>query len=250
MKYRLFIGILLLTVNVLAQRPVMEDQNIITSKNQVIISDSIECKIYSDSYGHDLNVKVDVCVDSIVKEKLLVVIVTDHNNNKIYNYLIDPKSGVISISSHGANGANGSSGFDGRNGLGGSSGFPNTESQTVTDSDGNLSVTSVTVQGRGGDGGDGSDGQNGGDGGNGYDGGNISISYSKLAEPYLSIIKAFSVGGIGGSGGSGGRGGKGGSAGQGEPAGNSGSDGRDGFSGSSGANGKEGKVVFIPIESH
>lgn len=209
-----------------------------------------ECKIYSNSRGHDLNVNADIYFDSIKNEKLLVVKVDDNEDNKLYNYLIDTRGGSITIASYGADGFNGSDGSDGSNGSDGLSGFPNSESQTISDNDGNLVTVYVTVQGPGGAGSDGGDGQSGDNGGNGCDGGNISITYTKLAAPYLYIIKAFSIAGAGGRGGSGGKGGKGGSGGQGNPCGNSGNNGHDGFSGSNGAIGKEGEIYFMPVQLH
>jgi len=209
--------------------------------------DHYECKIYSNSRGHDLNVKADVYFDSVINEKLMEIKVTDNHDNKLYNYLINVNGGSITVSSYGARGTDGSDGLNGLDGTDGLSGSYYTESHTETDPEGNLITIDVTVQGSGEDGSAGSMGEDGSRGGNGYDGGNISISYTKSAEPYLNMIEALSISGSGGRGGSGGKGGRGGSGGNGNPSGNSGSDGLDGFAGFTGSSGNKGKIIFIPI---
>jgi hypothetical protein len=219
----------------------------ITDTLQIMLNyiDHYECKIQSNGQGHNLKVTANVYFDSIINEKLLKVKIIDTNNNLKYNCIVNVNGGSLTIESNGAGGSDGSHGLDGNSGSSGSDGTTNTT--TTTESDG--STTTTTVTGPGGNGSNGSDGQNGSNGGDGFDGGNISISYSPSAKPYLNRIKVISKGGNGGRGVSGGSGGRGGSGGSGSPPGSSGNSGNDGSSGSNGSDGNNGKIVFIPIQS-
>jgi hypothetical protein len=214
-----------------------------------IILDYVEhyqCAILSGGKGHELQVTAGIYPDTVIHAKLLNVKVLDNTTHKTTTYLVNTQGGSLSISSRGGNGMNGNSGSDGSSGLSGTSGSTSTDMQMVTASDGTMSTTTVIVQGPGGDGGPGGNGGNGDDGGRGYDGGSITVNYTADVQPYLNLIKAFSIPGSGGSGGRGGYGGQGGSGGSGNPSGNSGSQGSSGLSGSNGPAGKAGKVVFIP----
>jgi hypothetical protein len=220
----------------------------ITDTLQIVLDyvANYQCDILSNGKGHDLKATVVTYSDSLIHAKLLSVNVVDNTTSKTYNYLINTQGGSISLSSRGGNGINGNSGSDGFQGLSGTSGSTTTDVQLVTASDGTMSTTTVTVQGPGGNGGPGGDGGNGGDGGRGYDGGNITVTYSPDAKPYLNLIKAVSIPGSGGLGGRGGYGGQGGSGGSGNPSGSTGSSGSNGLSGSNGPSGAPGKAIFIP----
>lgn len=205
-----------------------------------------QCKIQSVSQGRDLAITADVFADSIIHANILQIRVNDNAAKRIYNYWVNVNGGSIVISSRGRDGNSGSDGWDGQAGLDGSSGIFTTNTETVIGADGTPTTTTSTVQGPGGDGSRGGDGGNGGNGDDGYNGGNITITYTPAAKPFLSLITALSLPGSGGSGGQAGQGGRGGSGGSGNPSGNAGSNGMDGFHGSDGHNGGPGKVIFVP----
>lgn len=199
-----------------------------------------DCTIIND----DLNVNVNVFMDSIINQKIMKIDVVGVNSHKTFNYLVNVNGGSITIGSYGSEGMAGLAGSDGLDGLNGSDGI--TSVKTETDSNGNITTTIIT--GPAGNGGNGSNGLDGRNGESGSNAGNITINYKPSATPYLNIIKAISRGGSGGKGGSGGRGGRGGMGGNGNPSGSAGSNGIDGRSGLEGSNGRDGKVNFILVQ--
>jgi hypothetical protein len=203
-----------------------------------------QCLIGSAGKGHDLKVDVDSYFDSLINARLLKINIFDSTGHKTYHYLINTNGGSILISAKGADGSDGWNGLDGLPGSPGSSGTMTTDVENVTAPDGTTQTTTTIVQGPGGDGGKGGDGADGTNGNDGAKGGNIFVSYTTAANPFINLIKALSVPGNPGSGGRGGQGGFGGSGGFGNPPGSMGFKGNDGHSGFDGNKGKTGKVIF------
>lgn len=197
----------------------------------------------SDGYGgHNLVVYADVYFDTIIDQELMFVQLTDMDNKCDYNYLINTNGGTIKIVSKGGSGGDGGDGGSGGSGGRGRDGDWRTYTVKINDS----TTVEVREQGPGSNGGNGGQGGHGGNGGYGGTGGDIYIHYTPYAEPYLHMIKAYSLPGSGGNSGWGGSGGSAGMGGSGNPSGNSGSSGNGGSSGSMGFGGYSGNVYFEP----
>lgn len=204
-----------------------------------------QCKIQSNTQGHNLYITAAADSDTLIHAQLLNLRVYDSTAKKTYNYRVNTNGGTIAISTKGADGNSGRNGFDGSPGSNGSDGITSVDVETTTDANGNPQTTTTTTQGPGGNGGNGGDGENGEDGDNGSNGGNILLTYTPATQPFLSLIHLLSIPGNGGIGGLGGHGGTGGSGGSGNPPGSSGSRGMDGRSGFDGASGKKGTIRLI-----
>ncbi|MBS1665360.1 MAG: hypothetical protein JST68_30230 [Bacteroidetes bacterium] len=205
------------------------------------------CNVTSSDLGHDLNINVDVFDDEFIHQKLMSIEVHDNTTGRIYRYMINTAGGSLKVSTTSGSGASGDNGQPGYNGNDGADGVVENVPMQVRDTKGNDSTIYVQRQGPGGNGEDGGQGGDGENGYNGYDGGNITITYTPAAEPFLNMILAQTFAGIGGSGGFGGPGGNGGAGGNGNPPGSNGRQGPSGNNGVNGSPGRPGEVRFVAL---
>lgn len=190
--------------------------------------------------GPDLDVYIDMYFDTIISAELLKVWVDNPVTGSSKFFLVNADGGRLLIYSKGGDGGDGGSGGSGGSGGRGYDGMVEKWQEKINDS----TYVEREWVGPATNGGNGGEGGNGGDGGYGGAGGEIVVTYTRSAEPFLYCIKICSTGGNGGDGGSGGSGGCGGSGGTGNPNGSSGSSGYVGHSGTDGRDGPDGHVYF------
>jgi len=174
--------------------------------------------------GEDIDVFLDVYYDSLLEIDLLRAKIVSKSSSLKGTYLVNTKTGKLSIS------ANGGTGGDGGRGGGGGDGK---RAKAPTEK------KSAKSPGCGGDGG------NGGNGGNGGKGGSIVVIVKDSAKPYMHLISMANEGGKNGQGGHCGAGGDGGSGGYGYSDEEDGKDGDNGRDGTGGNTGIESKIVSL-----
>lgn len=174
--------------------------------------------------GEDIDVFLDVYYDTLLKVDLLKAKIISKTSSMKGTYLVNTKTGKLSIS------ANGGRGGDGGDGGGGGDG---------KDAKAPTEKKSAKAPGCGGNGGD------GGNGGHGGNGGRITVFVKPLAKAYMHLINLANYSGKKGRRGSCGSGGDGGSGGYDYQDGKSGEIGVSGRSGEGGVKGSKPEIIFL-----